>query len=229
MIVLQVTLSYAEDPDEIIPIMPTMVYLIDQAYHTAPVTFEILADILNPDPPSAITDIEVLWTEGSGEVDQPVTSGTQIIDFDGDISAGSDATDLADDTTEYTATVTVDGTEYPITVVGSAAQTITTLIAEILDDVSGVDLEISSGNLLFTSQSEGVNSSVLVTDGDLFAAITNFVSIPEPTVGTDATYLDTVSMNFEDSAPEFASDFAALEGDLYNMYAHGRPAAYTLS
>jgi len=97
------------------------------------------------------------------------------------------ASGLANDATAYTATITVDGVAKPISVVGSAAQTLGTVVSEVNVDLgasatmtfvaAGGTLPngtvSANGALVVTSATKGATSSVSITDGTLFAALTN--------------------------------------------------------
>lgn len=82
----------------------------------------------------------------------------------------ANTTGLADDSDEYTATITVDGVAKSISVVGSAAQTITDLLAEINADLGASAVaSLNAGSIRVTSATTGASSSVAIVDGDLFA------------------------------------------------------------
>lgn len=85
------------------------------------------------------------------------------------------ATGLANDSTAYTATMTVDGTARDLNVTGSAAQTYGQLRALLNTQLAGsavCTLVTGSQSLLFQSATAGVNSSVvLTTPGTLFPAL----------------------------------------------------------
>lgn len=99
------------------------------------------------------------------------------------IVAGSDATGLANDATAYTATINIDGTDYAVSVVGSAAQTITTLVTEINADLPGTECAIDGTDLTVTTTTAGESGSVTITDVDLFSSVTGFVKVDEPIGG----------------------------------------------
>jgi hypothetical protein len=124
------------------------------------------------------------------------TAGSQTVDFGGTI-VGANATGLANDATVYTATVTIDGgAAQPVAVTGSAAQTFTTLLAELNTDVTGAEFAIVGGDLVLTSDTEGTSSTVLITDGTLFTALTGFVDINTAVAGTGVTsYTASVSID----------------------------------
>ena len=118
-------------------------------------------------------------------------AGSQVIGVGG-AKNGASATGLANDGTAYTMTVVVNGVTKNISVVGSAAQTYTTLLAEINTDLgASATAAIASGNLKITSATTGVGSTVAITDGTLCAALTSFTAIASATAGSAAGFLAT--------------------------------------
>ena len=122
--------------------------------------------------------------------------GKQTLNFGG-LALGASATGLANDATAYTMTVTVDGVAIPVSVVGSAAQTFTTLVAEINTDLgASATAAIVAGNIVITSASYGTLSTVTTVDGTLLATTTGFVSISAQVNGSGATsYTATVTID----------------------------------
>lgn len=118
------------------------------------------------------------FTPYSGALVPPVTvtSGYQIVTYS-PVIAGGDATGLANDATVYTASIVVDGVANPISIVGSAAQTVTTLIAQINADLTGATAALVAGSIKVTSSSTGSTSSISITDTDLFSSTTSFSAI----------------------------------------------------
>lgn len=113
-----------------------------------------------------------------------LVAGYQTVDFGGTV-VGGNATGLANDATAYTASISIDGTAYPVSVVGSAAQTFTTLVTEINADLPGTEAAIDGdGNITVTSSTTGNTSKVVITDTDLFSSLTGFVEI-DPAVDGD--------------------------------------------
>ncbi len=91
--------------------------------------------------------------------------------------------------TTYTATLSVNGGEgQAISIVGEDAQTYTELLAELELDTSISEWTITGGNVRCSSDTSGASSSVLLADGGLFAALTEFVSILAAVPGTDAVF-----------------------------------------
>ena len=102
----------------------------------------------------------------------------------GAIVAGTDATGLANDATVYTSTVTVDGVDQAVSIVGSAAQTVTTLITELNLDLTGVTATIEGSNIRITHDTAGNANQVSIVDVDLFStALVGFVKVADPIGG----------------------------------------------
>lgn len=84
----------------------------------------------------------------------------------------------------YSLSVTIDGTLHPVSIIGSNALTYATLLTEITTDLSGAGAAtISGGNIVITSASSGVSSTVSITDVTLLASLLAFVSIQPATPG----------------------------------------------
>lgn len=125
-----------------------------------------------------------------------ITQGFQKADFNG-AALGANPTGLANDATVFTATVLVNdlpfasaGAENAIAITGSTAQTFTTLVAQLNADLTGATATIEpDGNIKIESDATGVpitNSSILISDGDLFSSLTGFDGFEAPHgVGTD--------------------------------------------
>jgi hypothetical protein len=134
--------------------------------------------------------------------DVPATAGYQVVNVGGAKVAG-DATGLLNDPTAYTASISVDGNVRAISVVGSAAQTYTTLLAEIQTDLDagGVvgTVTLNGGNIRVTSLTTGVASSVAITAGTLFAApLAGFVGLDAAVPGVNTivtTYTATITQD----------------------------------
>lgn len=162
---------------------------------------------------SQVYEVEVAGTSAA------ISAGSQEVDVGGAITGGS-ATGLANDATVYTATVTVDGGGDAISIVGSAAQTYTTLITELDADTTGGTWSLIGGNLVCTSSTTGESSTIAITDTDLFLTLTDFVAINaavpgdgEPTFPTlQGTVVDgTVTWRHVSHVTEFHS-FADFQG-----------------
>lgn len=116
------------------------------------------------------------------------TSGYQTVIITPAFASGTDATGLANDTTVYTATIAVDGTSTPISVEGSAAQTVADLVNAINADLGvGAQIALVDGNLVVTSKSTGIASTVAITDVDLFDGLTGTAEIGTAVAGTAGT------------------------------------------
>lgn len=234
MLVQQVTLSYASHANEVIPLTRSHLNLLNTAFNAAPVTFPIVAGILKPTPPSAVTTIAVLYSDGSGSATAsvPATAGRQTINFNGTISSGAVATTLANNATAYTATITVDGVVRNLSITGSTAQTYATLVTAMNTSLTGsvAVVSISSGNLVVTSATTGITSTVLVAStGTLLPALAGYVAVGTATAGTalvPAGFSNTVTLLAADSGGTFNTKFADLDGDFYNIMKKGTPAAY---
>ena len=109
---------------------------------------------------------------------------------------GTDSTGLANAATAYTATATIDGVARAISVVGSAAQTITTLIAELNTDIGAwATVALVGGRIRVTSLTSSSSSTVSLADSganSLFASLSNFYLFAPAVVGTTPVYTFTV-------------------------------------
>lgn len=122
-------------------------------------------------------------TDGSTVTDGVAVAGWQDGDYGGALTGGT-ATGLANDATVYTAAVVVDGgSSEPISIVGSAAQTYTTLMSE-LDTDTTATWTIVGGELRATSPTTGATSTIAITDTDLLATLTTFVSLNTAITGS---------------------------------------------
>jgi len=127
----------------------------------------------------APTGSDVIITPGAGSA----SPGYQVIDMGGAMR-GASATGLANDATVYTASVVIDGgSSQPIAVTGSAAQTYTTLLIQINNDITGSALDATTNNIgvggdfIIISDTTGASSTVAITDTDLFLTLTDYVAI----------------------------------------------------
>lgn len=91
--------------------------------------------------------------------------------------------------TTYTATVTIDGVGYPISVLGSTIQTFQTLMDAINTAIGANGIAaLIGGSILIQSATTGVSSTVAITAGTLFAApLQGFTSVAASVAGTAAT------------------------------------------
>jgi hypothetical protein len=93
--------------------------------------------------------------------------------------------------TTYTATINIDGTNYPISVDATNAQTYTQLLAELNTDLAGAATALLiAGNIRVTSASIGQSSTVLITPGTLFADpdLTDFDAILTAVPGLNSLF-----------------------------------------
>jgi hypothetical protein len=119
------------------------------------------------------------------------TSGSQSWGFT-TAKTSSSATGLANNATTYTCTITVDGIAKSISVVGSAAQTMSTLISEINTDLaaSATATWVATGNgfIKITSATTGASSTVAISDTNLFSTLTDHNAAAEAAIaGAAAT------------------------------------------
>lgn len=122
------------------------------------------------------------------------TAGYQVVSFGGAITAGTNPTGLGAST--YTAVVRVDGVNKNISINGTLAATYDDLITEINNDLgASATAVIDAGNIKITSATVGSSSTVLITDTNLFAGTTGYVSI---LVATNGTLADAALPIFED-------------------------------
>jgi phage tail sheath protein FI len=143
---------------------------------------------------AAFSGLETDFFDDNG-IPAASTYGSQIVNMGGSITSATGPTGLANDTTVFTATITVDGTAYPITVTGSSAQTWTSLFGQIDADLSAAattaltpaDGSPIADDIKITSALIGAASSVSITDGigatALFANLNGFVSFSLPVNG----------------------------------------------
>lgn len=103
------------------------------------------------------------------------TAGHAVLTYGPNFPGSGVATGLANDTTAYTATVTVDGTPVSVSVVGSAAQTFANLITEINTDLAtAATATLIDNTIVITSATTGTASTVTVADSGanhLFASV----------------------------------------------------------
>ncbi len=155
----------------------------------------IYVDLEESDDNATFTSVAANDVQGEVAGINTQTAGYQIVNVGGAVSGG-DATGLANDTTAYTATVVIDGVSKAVSVVGSAAQTITNLISEINTDIGAAGTaSLTAGNIKITSATTGLTSSVAITDSGsnhLFATLTAFVAILTAVAGTQTNYPGTI-------------------------------------
>jgi hypothetical protein len=126
---------------------------------------------------------------------QQRTSGYQEVTFSV-AKAGGDSTGLTNDATVYTASIVVNGSgTYPISVTGSAAQTFTTLLAEINADLTGATAALEGGNIRVTCNVTGEHTTITITDTNLFSTLTNYSSIATAVQGKDEAFYVCTATN----------------------------------
>lgn len=132
-------------------------------------------------------DASVILKGGWDASSYAATSGYQIVDMGGSVSGVGDPTGLANDATVYTAEIIKDGaTTYPISIIGSEAQTINSLFSKIgLATSFQVNRNLENGNLRFTSNTSGATSTIQINDTDLFNSLTGYIGIDPPVDGLD--------------------------------------------
>lgn len=121
---------------------------------------------------------------------------------------------LANDATVYSAIISVDGNLRPISVVGSAAQTFSTVISEIQTDLGALaTIVLDNGNLKITSASTGATSIISTQDGNLFTTLKNFVNLQVPVNGLPGDAVLNVYSNGYNYPPD-PNGYLGLEGIL---------------
>ena len=123
-----------------------------------------------------------------------LTGGYQKATFN-PIVVGANATGLVGATT-YTTTITIDGTPHAISILGSTAQTFTTLISALNTQLgaAGSAFIAGDGSISVTSASQGTSTSVLMVTGTLFPALAGFSAITASVPGTGSTSNLTASI-----------------------------------
>ncbi|KKN29015.1 hypothetical protein LCGC14_0848500, partial [marine sediment metagenome] len=110
-------------------------------------------------------------------------------------------TGLANDATVFTATVVIDGGPDGVAVTGNAVQTVGTLITQIDLDLTGGTTSLVEGNLVITSSTSGVGSTVAITEIDLFTSLADFAFFRDPIDGDDTTVV-TITGTVPDSTAD---------------------------
>jgi hypothetical protein len=143
------------------------------------------------------------------------TAGFAALDY-GVLPANSSTPTGLVGATTYTASVNVDnGTIRAISILGSTAQTFTTLLAELNTDLAAggaaATAALVGGQIVITSATTGVASSVVVTDTDLFRSVkgTNFGLASNRSTRGSASYVRWNALP-EDVALEWEAKAAIL-------------------
>lgn len=153
----------------------------------------IIVDVEIEEAVAAGDDVRVRHTEDK-------TAGEQKWGFASAKTAAS-ASGLANDATAYTASIVIDGVAKAISIVGSAAQTLATVVSTIQTDVGAAGTvsfdTTGNGFIKVVSATTGAASSVAITDTDLFDTLTNSNAAAEAAVaGTDAGTADLAPGRF---------------------------------
>lgn len=139
------------------------------------------------------------------------TSGFQVVSFNGGLTSGTLPTGLPNNGTIFTATVAVNGSPKAISFAGGLAQTVTTLLVQINAALgSSAVAALVSGDIKITSNATGSNSTVVITDGNLFSSITGFNAMLLPVGGVSAdTALQVYGNGFNQPQTD---DYFGIEG-----------------
>jgi len=127
--------------------------------------------------PAPFVPLDVSWNRiAENTLLLRASAGYAHIKFGPNFPGGSSTpTGLANDATVYTATVRIDGTNRAVSIVGSAAQTFTTLMTELNTDLSTWSTVVLDGDTIkITSLTTGATSAVFVSDSGanfLFASL----------------------------------------------------------
>jgi len=105
----------------------------------------------------------------------PEDGAYQVVDFTVK-KLSTDATGLANDSTVYTASVSIAGTPNAISITGSNAQTISTLISEINTDLTGATAVLAVEGHIHITADNGTDK-IIISDTDLFSSLTDFSSL----------------------------------------------------
>lgn len=141
-------------------------------------------------------------TLASGEVldmvylNTPGTSGTQEVNYNGTLT---NSTVISKASSSYTATVYINGAPAVVTIDLSTTTSVASFIAAFNSNtnISGkAILTLSGGNLVVTSDTIGVSSSIVIVDTNLFSSIPGYVSIIAPVPGV-ASGLDQATAALE--------------------------------
>lgn len=158
---------------------------------TAGVSNDLIAALTNG-PFIATNGVAVPGVNGTAGT--LLTAGVTAIDF-GAAVAGGDATGLRNDASVYTMSVVFGTQIVPVSVVGSAAQTFTTLASEIQTDLAaaivGTTCAVSGGDLVITAGALAPVGFIRIVDGNLLGSLRLF-GVPKATRATVAVYEDVL-------------------------------------
>lgn len=129
---------------------------------------------------------------------------------------GANPTGLANTTRAYALSVVVDNVEYPITVLGNAAQTFTTLVAAV-DAALPPAVTVAIVGSAIRVTSSGTPGQVLIRDAELFQLTNDYVNLgPAGNTGVVGVYTATVTV---DGTPISVSVDGAIATDYTNLLA----------
>jgi len=149
----------------------------------------------------------------------PGTPGTQTVDLGGLAVGTATAYPAAIVGNIVTTTITIDGTAFPVTsgVAITGTETYNDMIAIAQSAIGAAgSIGIVGGNIVVTSATTGVTSSVAITDGGplsaFFGDMNNFVAINAAVPGTASPYKQTITQT------EFLSLADEAMVDLFDSY-----------
>jgi hypothetical protein len=162
------------------------------------------------------------------------SSGAQTVTFSAPV-VGTDVTGLVGATT-YTATVTIDGVAFPLSILGSNAATFSSLVTAINSTIMGAGVASISlaGKLVITSSTAGFNSTVNIADVDLISSLTNYVSIDTATAGvgyykTSVSKSELMSLATQATAAVWAMfSFSTLQADFFGPHTTSPTCTYPI-
>jgi len=141
-----------------------------------------------------------------------------IFDTSGGFLTRADVTGVVDDSSTFSATVTIDGTPQPLSLEGSQIQTFGELIDNINAELgSNGSIDFNAGRLRLTSGFPGVTSEIEITEDvsgaeGLFSSLNLFSSFAEPVSGKGPQPLLMFPNGFDqDAVGAFDGLFAAIE------------------
>ena len=146
-------------------------------------------------PGAGSTAVIAAGTDGTGDLFAAITAaagGNPAITFSAPTPGA---------TPVFTATVNIDGGgNDPISIVGDDALTYADLITELDADTSGASWSLASGDLVVTSDTTGVASTISVLDTNLFSTMPLFNAINGAVAGTTTVYTATVDVDGAEAA-----------------------------
>lgn len=149
------------------------------------------------------------------------TPGKQEVDLGNTITVGTMATGFANTTTTYNAEVVIDGTSEYFSVAGQNAQTYDDLIAAMNTDFNTkATVSLNAGNLVITSNSYGVTSSINIVDANLFNQLSQYVGIGAADDGMDASSVALKEYKFHTQAQllQVLSDGKTIKLDILQKF-----------